>query len=79
MTKKQKLLAAQFLETLAEEMLSAGCNDWEWPESWSGCERDQFAREYHRLNGDPEEFEPGQDLPDFCAVYLLAHAIKLSV
>lgn len=76
MTKKQLELAASFLDQLSEKMVNAGCNDWEWPDSWSGCERDQFAREYHQMNGEPEEFEPGMSLPDFCAVDLLAAALR---
>jgi len=76
MTKKQLMLAAKFLDQLSEQMGNAGCNDWDWPEDWSGCERDQFAREYHTMNGEPEVFEPGMGLHDFGAVDLLSEALR---
>ena len=76
MTKKQLLLAAQFLEQLADKLGGNRCNDWSWPDNWSGCERDAFARAYHQMNGDPEEFRPGMVLPDHCVVYLLSRALN---
>ncbi len=80
MTPAELRLAADFLRELADRMSNDRCNDWEYPEDWSGDERREFVRQYHEFNGDPEEFDPTRTrLANFCAVALLAHKLRALV
>ena len=73
MNSKEKLIAAEMLESLSNKMADSCCNDWNFPINWSEDEKATFVREFHEWNGDPEEFDPGYlVLSDFCVASFLS-------
>lgn len=79
MKKKELLLAAKLLDESADIYSNNGCNDWEFPKTWSQEERRAFMREYHEWNGDLDEFDPSLPIkyaPDFAVMRFLAHKLK---
>ena len=56
---KEKQLAAKMLEMASDEFSNHGCNDIEDSvyEGWTLEERQQFVKEFHEWNGDPENFD----------------------
>ena len=59
MNTKEKQLAAKMLEMASDEFSNHGCNDIEDSvyEGWTLEERQQFVKEFHEWNGDPENFD----------------------
>lgn len=49
-------LIIDLLELAADRYSNDGCNDHDYPESWTEDDKIQFAKDYHDWNGDPEEF-----------------------
>lgn len=76
MTAKQLKLAGEMLALAADQFSNHGCNDWEWPETWTQDERDAFAKAYHEYNGDLENFRPGQRMNDYSVMYLLGALLE---
>ena len=77
LNKKELALAADMLGKLHDVMARSICNDFEFPEDWTPNEKTQFVKEYHDVNGDPEEYVEGSDyIADFSVVYLLEQKIK---
>lgn len=77
-SEKEANLISHFLELASDEFSNMGCND--VPESvwdgWTKEERQQFVKEYHEYNGDPEEYDPEfLVLPDFAIMSFLAKKI----
>lgn len=77
MIKKHKLLAAELLKLAADEFGNHGCNDFDLPSGWSRKEKISFIKEYHKWNGDPEEFDPNNlFIADCAAMSFLAAKLK---
>ena len=78
MTTKEKQLAAKMLEMASYEFSNHGCNDVEDSvyEGWTLEERQQFVKEFHEWNGDPEEYSPTfLHLGDSTILSFLAHKL----
>jgi hypothetical protein len=43
MNTKWQALAGELLEAASSQFSRHGCNDWKWPEDWTGAERFAFA------------------------------------
>lgn len=58
-SKKELALAAKMLELASEQFSNHGCNDVDENvyDGWTLEERQQFVKEFHEWNGDPEEYE----------------------
>ena len=82
MTPNEMKLAAEMLKIADDEFSNHGCNDVDdsvW-DGWTIEERQQFVKEFHEWNGDPEEFDPNfLHLQDFCIMGFLAEKLKKSV
>jgi len=81
MTDKEKKLTALFLRLASDEFGNHGCNDVpeKYFEGWTKEERQQFVKEIHEWNGDPEEYNPEfLHTPDFAIFGFLAHKIENS-
>lgn len=77
---KERMLAVSLLEMASVAFASHGCNDWEFPNSWTKDEKIAFLKEYHEWNGDPEEFsERYLHIQDFSVMAFLAHKIEKMV
>jgi len=78
MNEKEKKLTAEFLDLASSEFSNHGCNDVEesfWA-GWTKKERQQFVKEYHEWNGDPEAHDPEHlNLPDHAIMSFLAHKV----
>jgi len=69
----------KFLNHASDKFGKHGCND--LPEEvysgWSLDERKKFVYEFHKWNGDPEEYnENFLHLPDFCVFGFLAYKLE---
>lgn len=82
LNEKEKKLASHWLDEASNIYGAKGCNDVEekvW-NGWTKEERQQFVKEYHDYNGDPEEYDPNfLHLPDFAIIRFLAHKLRVSV
>jgi hypothetical protein len=79
MKAKELRLAASLLQLASDEFSNHGCNDVDayFYEGWSLKERQQFIKEFHDWNGDPEEFNPNfLELGDDILMSYLADKIK---
>ena len=79
MNTKEKQLAAKMLEMASDEFSNHGCNDVEDSvcEGWSLEERQQFIKEFHEWNGDPENFDKDWlHLGDSTIMSFLAHKLE---
>ncbi len=77
MTRKERGLAADFLDRAAEEFSNRSCNDFDFPESWTREEKQNFIRGYYENNGDPEEYDPKDlTIADFAAMGYLAALLR---
>jgi hypothetical protein len=58
-SKKELALAAKMLELASDQFSNHGCNDVDENvyAGWTLEERQQFVKEFHEWNGDPEEYE----------------------
>lgn len=76
LTEIEAKLLLYFLDDLGDRLGSAGCNDFDLGKFVADHqERLSMIRDYHRYNGDPEEFDPNMEpkrsryeLADFCVV-----------
>lgn len=79
MKNKEFSLAAKLLKMADEEFGNHGCNDVDesfW-DGWTKEERQEFVKEFHEWNGDPEEYDPNfLHLPDFCLMGFLAAKLE---
>jgi hypothetical protein len=79
MTQKELQLAGKLLDMAADQFGGHNCNDLpdEIWEGWTDEERSQLNKEYHEMNGDPEEYEPGHiHMEDFTLMALLSHKLQ---
>jgi len=77
MTNNEKKLASKMLELLSDILGKRGCNDFEFPESWSEDEVKSFVKDFHEWNGDPEEFsEDRLYIQDYSVAGLLSEKLK---
>ena len=77
MNPKWLKLAGDLLELAADEFSNHGCNDWEWPDSWSAIERREFAKSVWANCGTPEYYDPKHlHLPDMVVMSFLADQLK---
>lgn len=80
MTIKEKLLAAEILDQVADEYSNHGCNDWDFPEEWTAEEKIKFVREFHEFDDSLDEFNPAHlGMADYWVMKLLAHKIRKDV
>lgn len=82
MTKKEKLFCAMLLDMASDEFANHCCND--LTAAMEACftadEWDQLNREYHELNGDPEEFRKGHILPyDWAWMSFMAGKLRAEI
>ena len=58
-SKKELALAAKMLELASDQFSNHGCNDVDGNvyDGWTLEERQQFVKDFHEWNGDPEEYE----------------------
>jgi hypothetical protein len=58
-SKKELALAAKMLELASDQFSNHGCNDVEENvyDGWTLEERQEFVKDFHKWNGDPEEYE----------------------
>lgn len=71
-------LVRGFLREYKDRLANDGCNDWEFPETWSKFSKEDFIKRYHAWNGDPEEYNPKRlRLPNFAVVSFLAHKMSI--
>lgn len=78
---KEKILklAAKMLETSASQFSNHGCNNVQDSvyEGWTLEERQEFVKEFHDKNGDPEEYSPNHlHLADWCLMDFLADKLR---
>ena len=79
MNAKEKQLVVKMLEMASDEFSNHGCNDVgdSTYEGWSLEERQQFVKEFHEWNGDPEDFDKDRlNLGDSTIMSFLAHKLK---
>ena len=79
LTKKELALASKMLELASEKFGNHGCNDVDNDvyKGWTTEERQDFVKQFHEWNGDPEEYnETHLRLPDFCLMDILAAKLK---
>jgi hypothetical protein len=60
MTKNELLLVSKLLKMASEEFSNHGCNDVsdEMYAGWTKEERQNLVKDFHEMNGDPEEYSP---------------------
>ena len=77
LTKRELELAAILLEMASDRFSDFGCNDLNFPESWTQDECDEFTLAMQTWNGDPEEHDPGSRMTmDWFAMSFLADRLK---
>lgn len=79
MKDNEKRLASSLLKDAAHVFSNHGCNDVDEShyDGWTKEDRQQFVKEFHDWNGDPEEYDPEQlDLPDWLLMDFLAFKLK---
>ena len=82
MNKKEKELTAKMLNLASDVFSCHGCNDVddEVYNTWTLDERKQFVKEFHKWNGDPEEYdEEILHLEDFCIMDFLAAKLRKEI
>lgn len=78
LSKNERRLTSDLLKISGREFANHGANDVpdKLYDGWTAEEREQFVKEFHEYNGDPEEFDPKHlHLPDFALMAFLAHKI----
>lgn len=79
MTPKELRLAARMLQDFTDYYQSpAGCNDTDpaWLKEFSPEEIDELNRQFHELNGDPEESDGDRLMSDFCYTALMIEKLQ---
>lgn len=86
MTKAEKAILLEILEDAHDHLGSQCCNDFDLKLRMPSLEeRDQFVKDYHTFNGDPENTtsslvdETDYRLPDFGIVYTLIQKLKKEI
>lgn len=75
--KSELILAIKMLEEYSEIMGNMICNDYYFPTSWSDSMKETFVSDFHDLNGDLEEMQPGEtNIPNFCVAWTLARKLQ---
>lgn len=74
MDAKILLLASEMLDEYSDRLGNDGCNDWDWPESWTSEDRALFLAKFHRHNrSQPRDIEDwGDTLGNSSVAYTLA-------
>lgn len=75
---KLKEMLAKFIDLAADELGNNGCNDVDesFYDGWSVEERQEFVKEFHDWNGNPQDYDPEYlDLPDFAIMRFLKDKI----
>ena len=82
MNEKEKQLLLHIIDGVQQVLSNRCCDDFEYPEhiGVSHGEKRQLLKEYHKLNGDAEEFEFYNDdhdsIQESCLLLLLADKLK---
>lgn len=61
LNKKEQNIFIELLKYLNNCLSKRGSCDYEMPKDFSKCELDKINKEFHYLNGDPEEYNPNED------------------
>ncbi len=79
LNKGETKLLGLLLEYCGDLMGRKICNDLsdDMKACLSQTEWDSLNKYYHEQNGDPEEFEPGRSMMDFCALYALTKKLGI--
>jgi|WetSurMetagenome_2_1015567.scaffolds.fasta_scaffold932293_1 hypothetical protein len=75
---KELELASKMIELASDEFSNHGCNDVEESmyEGWTLEDRKEFVKEFHKWNGDPEEYDENfLELGDSTIMQFLAHKL----
>jgi hypothetical protein len=77
MNKKWLKLASDLMHEAADEFSNHGCNDWNYPSSWSLKDKQQFTQAVYEANGDLEEYDPEHLwLADWQVMRFMARKLK---
>jgi len=80
MTKKEKLFISKLLDLAGEKLSLNSCSDItdDVVNLFNQKEIDQLNKKYHKWNGDPEEFEKGNQLlnADFAWIAYFSDKLK---
>lgn len=77
MKNHERELASNLLSQAADRYGSDTCHDWNFPASWSVEQKQEFVKDFHDWNGDPEEYDPKfLQLPNFAVMAFLAHRLS---
>lgn len=82
MNELEKKLASEILKLASDQFSNHGCNDvservWK---GWTVEQRQQFVKEYHEYNGDPEEYDPEYlHIPDYALMSFLAYKLSKGI
>lgn len=81
MNKNMIKMILYFLGDYEEELSDRICNDFNLKEFIpEKREREQFVKDYHNWNGDPEEYNPDNlNLPDFAVVTFLIERLRKEI
>lgn len=52
MTANDRNLLSSILDDFADRLGNDGCNDWEWPKTWSESYKKKFLKRYNTWAGD---------------------------
>ena len=78
MTNKEKLLAAEMLNMLSDMLANCGCNDFDFPDSWTEDDKKSFVLGFSTWNGAPENYDKDNlNLADFSVASYLAKMLNL--
>lgn len=78
MTKKEKELTAKLLDLVSNRLGYNICNDVpdEIFDGWTLEEKQELVKNYHDVNGDPEEYdENNTHLPDYALAWYLSNKL----
>lgn len=77
MNANEQILASKMLEEFSDILAGRGCNDFNFPDSWTEEEKEVFVRDFHVWNGDPEEFDKDNwYISNFCVAMFLSEKLK---
>lgn len=80
--KKELSLVYKMLELASEQFSNNVCNDVDenFYDGWALEERQNFVKEFHEWNGDPEEYDENfLNLGDSMIMSFLAHKVKSQI
>lgn len=80
MTLKETKILDELIERASDEMSNHGCNDFDLGEYLTKREINDLVKDYHKWNGDPEEYDAKLDnryaLPDWALLKFLYQRLK---